>query len=131
MECTERGSMNGALAFSKKANGAGIQPIIATKLLLPLGDELYGSITLLAQNEQGYTNLCTLVSDSHTPPDDSTGKNPSGSGPTLDTAKLAAHADGLILLTGGYDGVLNALLRAERHEEIGRASGRERVCQYV
>src|SRR3546814_2583083 len=91
MALTDRGNMHGALAFSKKATGAGIQPIIATKLRLPLGDKLYGSITLLAQNEQGYTNLCTLVSDSHTPPDDSTGKNPSGSGPTLDTAKLAAH----------------------------------------
>src|SRR3546814_11666373 len=104
MALTDRGNMHGALAFSKKATGAGIQPIIATKLRLPLGDKLYGGITLLAQNEQGYTNLCTPVSDYHAPPDDATGRNSSRSGPTLDTATLTEHADGLHLLTGDRKG---------------------------
>jgi DNA polymerase-3 subunit alpha len=78
---TDTGNLFGALEFSEKMAGAGIQPIPGVSLAVDLPD-LPGSrgvirprkprLVLLAQNEEGWRNLMRLVSRSYleTPSDE-------------------------------------------------------------
>ena len=58
---TDTNNLFGAMEFAKTAKGAGVQPIIGCQLQI----ENYGHLVLLVQNEEGYRNLCTLVSSAH------------------------------------------------------------------
>jgi len=68
---TDTNSLSGALEFSQKLAGKGIQPIIGLTLSVHMGrddplargrKEPDGTIVLLAQNEVGYQNLMVLSS---------------------------------------------------------------------
>ncbi len=61
------------------------------------------SIVLLVQNQHGYENLLRLLAIAY-------GESVVESGPRIGLADLAAHAGGLILLTGGADGPVGQLL---------------------
>ena len=103
---TDRNNLFGALEFAETAAGLGIQPIIGASLRVRDGaDE--GDIALLVKNRTGYDNLMALISAAHV---DAEGKL----GPGIGEALLAAHADGLICLTGGPDGPIDRLLATNR-----------------
>jgi error-prone DNA polymerase len=121
---TDHDGLYGAQEFARAAHAAGIQPI--TGLEVTLTDETH--LTLLAESRQGYANLCRLVTASHHHAE----SNGTGDGfpdevfaigdqpfteqpwpdaearraPRFDPALLAAHAEGLILLTGCRQGQL-------------------------
>ena len=68
---TDTNSLSGALEFSQKLVGKGIQPIIGLTLSVDIGrddplargsKEPDGKIALLAQNDEGYQNLMALSS---------------------------------------------------------------------
>lgn len=70
---TDHGNMHGAIEFYKAAIEAGIKPIIGCEVYITSGSRLDRTprgqggarthhLTLLAQNQQGYNNLCQLVS---------------------------------------------------------------------
>ncbi|HAQ36177.1 MAG TPA: DNA polymerase III subunit alpha [Alphaproteobacteria bacterium] len=114
---TDTNNLFGALEFSETLAGSGIQPIVGCTLSVSVfegrpGDriEADGTLVLLAQSEAGYRNLMALSSAAFL-----------DAGPmdrphiTLD--HLKAHADGLIALTGGPDGVLNRLVVGGREAE--------------
>ena len=73
-----------------------------------------GNIALLAMNEAGYANLMQLVSRAHLDAADV-------EAPHTTAAALAAHAEGLIALTGGPDGPID---RALRDSQNALAEGR-------
>ncbi|MBW2608118.1 MAG: DNA polymerase III subunit alpha [Deltaproteobacteria bacterium] len=68
---TDHGTMFGAVEFYQKANQAGIKPIIGCECYLaprslkdktPLDAKGLSHLVLLAENQEGYKNLCKLVS---------------------------------------------------------------------
>jgi DNA polymerase-3 subunit alpha len=109
---TDTDNMFGALEFSEKMASAGIQPIIGCALAVDFGDqdgrnavpgENFSRLVLLAAREDGYRRLMRLCSRAY-----------------LDTAQterphvkldwLAAETGGLIALSGGPGGPLDAAI---------------------
>jgi DNA polymerase-3 subunit alpha len=118
---TDRTNMFGALEFSVATKEAGVQPIMGCALpVLGLGEgppERWArtpTIVLLAQNERGYLNLCALSSMAYL---DSAGE----SEPGVPWDKVAAHSEGLILLSGGPDGPVDPLIASGRVAEAEAA----------
>src|SRR3984885_13164852 len=129
---TDTDNMCGALEFSEKMAGAGIQPIVGCALGVDFGDQenrgpaagdTRPRIVLLAARENGYRSLMRLSSRAYleTAPHER---------PHLKLAWLDGETDGLIALTGGPGGPLdvaiaggqNALALA-RCEELQRRFG--------
>jgi DNA polymerase III subunit alpha len=118
---TDRNGLYAAMAFSDACKDAGVQPIVGTMLGVarpgtpenqpPIIDWL----TLYAQDEGGYDNLCALVSAAHL-------DRPIEHDAHVDFDMLSRHSDGLIALTAGSEGAL-ARLYAE-----GIAPEAERYC---
>jgi len=107
---TDTDNMFGALEFSEKIAGYGIQPIIGCALGIDFRDQdvrnggvdhVWPRIVLLAAAEAGYRSLMRLCSRAYleTSPQER---------PHLDLAWLAGETDGLIALTGGPAGPLDA-----------------------
>lgn len=116
---TDTNNLFGALEFSETLKSAGIQPIIGCALSLKTpyfkssrqtsGDKTY-PIHLIAQNREGFKNLLKLVSSAHL---DASG----GDDPHQDLEDLKGKTEGLILMTGGAEGPLGALIKDGRSEE--------------
>jgi DNA polymerase-3 subunit alpha len=117
----DRANLFGALEYSSYAKDAGVQPIIGCALpVVGIGGgptERWArapTVMLLAQNEQGYLNLSELSSiaylDSAELPE-----------PVVPWAKVVEYSDGLILLSGGTDGPVDALFAAGKAAEASAA----------
>jgi DNA polymerase-3 subunit alpha len=116
---TDTNNMFGALEFSDKLAGAGIQPIIGATLSLDCGDQenqlrpsglgggaqSFPRIVLLAATAAGYRNLLHLNSRAFL---DHPGNEP----PHIKLAWLDGRSDGLIALSGGPDGPLDRAILA-------------------
>ncbi|PKB24898.1 DNA polymerase III alpha subunit [Novosphingobium kunmingense] len=114
---TDKNGLYGAMAFVGACRDAGIQPIVGS--CLAVGREHGDAIdwlTLLVQNEDGWNNLCDLVSRAHL-------DRPLERDPHVTLADLTGRTDGLICLTGAGDGALARLL-AE-----GRSEAAEALCE--
>ena len=90
---TDTNNMFGALEFAQTAIGAGIQPIMGAQLNLE-DTQGQGEIVLLAQTDVGYTNLSKLLSKTLLDAD-------AVHDPSCSLDDLEAHAEGIILLSGG------------------------------
>ena len=109
---TDTGNLFGALEFAMAACDAGLQPIIGCQLAVTRedGESRNGHapapdhLVLLVQNEAGYRNLMRLVSKAFLETD-------AGQTPQVSYDLVAAHAGGLIALTGGVEGAVGRLLR--------------------
>ena len=91
---TDHDGLCGSLAFAHAARAAGVRPITGAEVTLDDGSHL----TLLAATAAGYANLCRLITIAHAdtrPPPD---RRPVP--PRLALSRLAAHAEGLVCLTG-------------------------------
>ena len=111
---TDTGNLFGALEFSEKAKGMGIQPIIGCQLLLSWESEAkdpnahlntnkhddFATIVLLAMDDDGYANLVKLVSRSFL----ETGSDQRAH---ISFELLSELNNGLICLSGGLDGPLD------------------------
>src|SRR5919199_1368795 len=116
---TDSNNLYGALEFSEKAAGAGLQPTIGIQLSVDFGGRENGrpnhkaacpSLVLLAKDETGYRNLMALSSKAFLdigPADD----------PHVRMNDLAQHNAGLVALTGGPCGPVNMALAARREDE--------------
>ena len=67
---TDRNGLYGAMPFSDACFGKGVQPIIGAMLGVARPSEIGGEaaidwLALLAKDDQGYANLCKLVSAAH------------------------------------------------------------------
>jgi DNA polymerase-3 subunit alpha len=117
----DRANLFGALEFSVATKEAGVQPIIACALpVTGIGErppERWAkapTVVLLAQTERGYLNLCELSSAAYLEVD-------AAEEPNVHWDKVRAHAEGLILLSGGPDGPVDALFAAGKTKEARAA----------
>jgi DNA polymerase-3 subunit alpha len=119
---TDSNNLFGALEFSEKMAGKGIQPIPGLQLSVRFEDAdptARGSsircadIVLLAQSEEGYGNLMRLASRAYF-------DGALGDPPRVDVGHLAGHATGLIALTGGATGPLDAAYASAGRDELAR-----------
>ena len=117
----DRANLFGALEFSVATKGEGVQPIIGCALPVrgvgeapPERWAKIPTVTLLAQTEQGYLNLCELSSLAYL-------EIEASDEPHVPWAKVAALSEGLILLSGGPDGPVDHLFAAGKTDE-GRAA---------
>ncbi|MEA2882409.1 MAG: polymerase subunit alpha, partial [Bradyrhizobium sp.] len=114
---TDTDNMFGALEFSDKMAGYGIQPIIGCELAVDFGDQDANArsalpagparIVLLAARESGYRNLMRLNSRAFL-------DTPVHETPHVKFELLAGHAEGLIALTGGPDGPISLAINADQ-----------------
>ncbi|MEO0637535.1 MAG: DNA polymerase III subunit alpha, partial [Pseudomonadota bacterium] len=123
---TDTSNLFGALEFSEKASGKGLQPIIGCSFELSFesADEEVSprlrngkaglgsspSVALLCASEQGYRNLLSLVSRAYT-------RTADGDRLEIRARDLEGRTDGLICLSGGPDGPVNRLLSEDRRAE--------------
>jgi DNA polymerase-3 subunit alpha len=133
---TDTDNMFGALEFSEKMAGAGIQPIIGCALAIDFGDQEqrmpaagqgFARLVLLAAREQGYRSLMRLCSRAYLDTEQS-------EQPHIKRAWLEGETDGLIALSGGPNGPLDRAIGAgqsalvqSRCEELQRLFG-DRFC---
>ncbi len=117
----DRANLFGALEYSSYAKDAGVQPIIGCAIpVTGIGGgptERWArapTVMLLAQSELGYLNLSELSSiaylDSAELPE-----------PIVPWAKIVEYSEGLILLSGGTDGPVDALFAAGKTAEAAAA----------
>ena len=115
---TDRNNLFGSLEFSELAHGKGLQPIIGCKLDVgfdPLPQkgrrevEERSFLILLAASKEGVANLAHLVSHAHLGHD-------AGVRPHVPLRELQRRRDGIIVLTGGSEGPVNAALRANEKD---------------
>ncbi|MGH2459601.1 MAG: DNA polymerase III subunit alpha [Chloroflexota bacterium] len=111
---TDRDALYGAVRFTRACASAGLHPVVGCEVTLESGHHL----TLLAENQTGYGNLCRLVSLAHR-------DQPKGTA-ALAFDQLAHHATGLIALSGPGSGEIPGLLRAGRRSAAVRAAQRYR-----
>src|SRR4051794_17279049 len=105
---TDRNGLYGAMPFSDACIAKGVQPVVGAMLGVARPPEIGGAggidwIVLLAKDQQGYANLCKLVSAAHL-------DRPIEEEPHVPFAKLDGLSDGLIALTAGSEGALARLL---------------------
>jgi len=113
---TDTDNLFGALEFSEKLVGYGIQPIVGCELGIDFGDQdpnarasavtAPSRIVLLASREQGYRSLMRLNSRAFL-------ETPVNQTPHIKLAWLENETEGLIALTGGPEGPLAVALTAD------------------
>ena len=109
---TDHDGLYGVIRFYKGCLKAGIKPVIGAEVTLENGNHL----TLLAKNNQGYSNLCRLITRSHL-------GHRKGS-PALNLDTLVRHSAGLICLSGCRRGELVAVLSSGQREQAQLAARR-------
>ena len=111
---TDTDNMFGALEFSDKVAGYGIQPIVGCELAVEFGDQdlsarnalPFARIVLLATREAGYRNLMRLNSRAFL-------ETSEHQIPHIRVEWLRDESEGLIALTGGPDGPVALALNAD------------------
>ena len=112
---TDRNGLYGAMPFSDACIAKGVQPIVGAMLALARPRDVGGSsiidwLVLLAKDDEGYSNLCKLVSAAHL-------DRPLEQEPHIEFTLLEGLSEGLIALTAGSEGALARLLAdAQRGE---------------
>jgi DNA polymerase-3 subunit alpha len=127
---TDTNNLFGALEFSTALSAGGIQPILGCQVDVtteaaetrarragPAGRRGCGTVLLLVQDERGYRNLLALIDRLYA------GVGEAG-GLRLPLDALTGHADGLILLSGGPEGVLGRALLEGRAADAHALAGR-------
>src|SRR5712675_3011376 len=114
---TDTDNMFGALEFSDKMAGYGIQPIIGCELAVDFGDQDANArnalaagparIVLLAARDAGYRNLMRLNSRAFL-------ETPVHQAPHIKFDWLLDNAEGLIALTGGPQGPIALAINADQ-----------------
>ena len=113
---TDQMEMGGVVRFSERARELGVQGILGAQILLRSPTSKNGQlelgrvelptsfVTLLARSEQGYRNICRLITRARmeTPRDK----------PVVDPMWLPEHLPGVLMLDGGFDGPISRALRA-------------------
>jgi DNA polymerase-3 subunit alpha len=110
---TDRNGLYAAMPFTDACTEKGVQPIIGTLLAVARPTELGAGIdwlVLLAKDDEGYSNLCKLVSAAHL-------DRPLSEQPHVPFAKLEGFNEGLIALTAGGEGAVARLLAEGRDKQ--------------
>ncbi len=104
---TDRDGLSGAVRFWTAARKAGIRPVIGAEVTM----EDDSHLTLLAENQTGYANLCRLLTKAHLRDIPENVEEWPGKGePRMDWAWLMERNDGLLALSGCRRGSVSAAL---------------------
>ena len=103
---TDHDNLAGAMQFAQVCRSLGLHGIIGAELTLKGGKHL----TVLAENAEGYSNLCRLLSFSHV-------LAPERTEPELDPRLLLEHGRGLIVLSGCRKGEVPFLVEQGRLDD--------------
>jgi DNA polymerase III subunit alpha len=123
---TDTSNLFGALEFSDKLAGTGIQPIVGCTVQVDFGDrqsnnalprssasqpraQPAGALALLASTQVGYQNLMKLASCAFFDPGED-------EGPHVEIERLETLGEGLIALTGGPDGPIDKALQEDQKD---------------
>ncbi|MER3555167.1 MAG: DNA polymerase III subunit alpha [Meiothermus sp.] len=120
---TDHGNMFGAVQFYKYAKEYEVKPIIGYEAYVAAESRFdrkqgkgldggYFHLTLLAQNMEGYQNLCRLASRAYL--EGFYGK------PRIDREILREHSAGIIAMTGCLGAEIPQFILQERHEDAER-----------
>ncbi|MGE9268237.1 MAG: DNA polymerase III subunit alpha, partial [Verrucomicrobiales bacterium] len=122
---TDHGNLFGAISFYQACEGAGVKPIMGCEIYLAPGsmetkEELPGRkrathMTLLAENNTGWTNLQKLVTKGHL-------EGMYYGKPRVDREVLRAHAEGIIALSGCMNGPVNEWILQDQEEKAREAA---------
>jgi DNA polymerase-3 subunit alpha len=123
---TDTNNLFGALEFSEKLAASGIQPLVGVQLSVDCEDVVadarrplhvvHPHVVLLAATAEGHENLLALISEAYMAPE-------LGASPVVRLSVLGAHADGVIALSGGMGGPVDAALREGRVEQAAARLG--------
>jgi error-prone DNA polymerase len=93
---TDHDGVYGSLEFAHAAKHFGIRPITGAEVTIAAG----AHVTLLCETQSGYANLCRILTDAHagTRPEGREHRELLPAETTIET--IAAHADGLVCLSG-------------------------------
>ncbi|MBO5867712.1 MAG: PHP domain-containing protein, partial [Oscillospiraceae bacterium] len=114
---TDHGVMYGCIDFYKAAKAAGVKPIIGCEVYVArrgMADRIHGvdndpfHLVLLCENNQGYKNLCMLVSEAFV--------NGFYGKPRVDLELLSQYHEGLIALSACLAGGIPQRLMEEDYE---------------
>ena len=124
MAITDHGALYGAVSFVQATSARGIRPIVGVETYVARrsmrdkegkADSQPFHLVLLAENWEGYQNLCRLVTEAHL------------EGyyykPRIDHELLAAHSKGLIGLSACLGGEIPKALETDDWESARRLSG--------
>jgi DNA polymerase-3 subunit alpha len=103
---TDSSNLFGAMEFSLEASKAGVQPIIGCRLLV--GTEAC-HLVVLVQSQQGYTNLCEMLTQSYLMSDGT-------SKPCVSWDDLRRYQEGLICLSGAVKGPIGQALLSKQND---------------
>lgn len=114
---TDTDNLFGALEFSDKMAGYGIQPIVGLELAIDFGDQDPNArnalppsrVVLLAAQERGYRSLMRLNSRAFL-------ETPDSHAPFIKLDWFDGETEGLIALTGGPDGPISLALASGQAE---------------
>lgn len=110
---TDHGTMSGLIDLYKTAKAAGIKPVLGLEAYVaarkmedrdPAKDKERFHVTLLAMNNQGYENLCHLMTEAEI-----RGKYYK---PRIDHETMEKYSEGIICLSGCAGGEISEALRA-------------------
>ena len=121
----DRNGLYGSLAFADACKGQGIQPVVGALLGVARGPEYGGDaidhLPLFVQDEEGWNNLCHLVSRAHL-------DRPLELEPHVQLADLEGRTGGLIALTGASEGAVTKLMAEGQHQHARAVA--ERLAAY-
>ncbi|MGH6729901.1 MAG: DNA polymerase III subunit alpha, partial [Sphingomicrobium sp.] len=118
----DRNGLYAAMPFGDACFAEAVQPIIGAMLAVARPDQIgpVGAIdwlVLLAQDEEGYANLCRLVSSAHL-------DRPIHEDPHVSFEALDGQTDGLIALTAGGEGAIARLFADGQRDKAGTYASR-------
>ena len=119
---TDHDALYGAMQFAQAAKEAGLRPITGLELVVMETDGTRSHVTLLAENRKGYAQLCRLSSLAFGLQEDTPAQREARRlDPVVPIEAIAAHAEGVILLTGCRQGLVPVLMRRGRVAEAEAA----------
>lgn len=125
---TDHDNLSGAIRFWKAAQKAELHAIVGAEITLTDSKSTTEQhLTLLAETQQGYANLCQLLTASRMKQlpagtDTDPGQWPGKVAPRLNWEQLDANATGLIALSGCRQGPVAAPLLLGQHDEAHAAA---------
>ena len=108
---TDHDGLHGAMEFAQCARAWGLRPITGAEITL--ADDREHHLTLLCETQQGYANLCRLLTHAHLDHERGT--------PRVEPDVLARHTEGLIALSGCRCGEVPSLVASGQHREAEEA----------
>lgn len=111
---TDHNGTAAAVKFTELCQGYGLLPILGAEVTME--DDTH--LTLLAQDREGYANLCRLLTVSY--------RSGGRLSPKAPWSALPQHAEGIFCLSGCRKGIVPSLIRQHRYGEAMEAALRLR-----